>query len=87
MYGIKTPVICSDISHKRLLKISDTIIRLGHKNLLPLVMDVRFSSLKHKFDCILVVVPWSHLGVIARRLESKMTFAEPAMTGSLSVNH
>ncbi len=65
------PVVCNDISFRRLRRIRDAIDRLGHGRLAPLVMDPARPALRAFFDCIVVDAPCSNLGVIRRRPEAR----------------
>jgi 16S rRNA (cytosine967-C5)-methyltransferase len=67
----KSPVVCNDISFRRLAKIGDAIDRLGHKGLLPVVMDPARPALRERFDVIVVDAPCSNLGVLRRRPEAR----------------
>jgi 16S rRNA (cytosine967-C5)-methyltransferase len=63
--------VCNDISFRRLEKIGDAIGRLGHTNLLPVVMDPARPALRARFDLIVVDAPCSNLGVLRRRPEAR----------------
>ena len=65
------PLICNDISFRRLRRIRDAIDRLGHTSLAPVVMDPAKPALRGRFDCIIVDAPCSNLGVIRRRPEAR----------------
>jgi 16S rRNA (cytosine967-C5)-methyltransferase len=67
------PVICNDLSHRRLLLIKDAVDRLGHRKLLPVVMDAGSPALRKYFDVIIVDAPCSNLGVLRRRPEARWT--------------
>ena len=66
-------LICNDISFRRLSLMNDVRERLGHRNLLPLVMDGAYSALRKTFDVVLVDAPCSNLGVLRRRPEARWT--------------
>lgn len=65
------PIVCNDISPRRLARIRDAIERLGHKRLAPVVMDPAFPALRGRFDVVVVDAPCSNLGVIRRRPEAR----------------
>jgi 16S rRNA (cytosine967-C5)-methyltransferase len=67
------PMVCSDISFRRLTLIKDAVDRLGHGNLLPMVMDSAHPALRATFDVIVVDAPCSNLGVLRRRPEARWT--------------
>ena len=67
----KGPVVCNDLSFRRLRRIRDAIDRLGHTRLAPIVMDPSASALRARFDVIVVDAPCSNLGVIRRRPEAR----------------
>ncbi len=66
-------VVCGDISMRRLLLIRDAIDRLGHRKLLPVVMDSAQPALRKTFDVVVVDAPCSNLGVLRRRPEARWT--------------
>jgi 16S rRNA (cytosine967-C5)-methyltransferase len=67
----RVPIVCNDLSFRRLRRIRDARERLGHGRLDPLVMDPAQGALKARFDCIVVDAPCSNLGVIRRRPEAR----------------
>jgi 16S rRNA (cytosine967-C5)-methyltransferase len=69
--GDPAPIVCNDISFRRLRLIRDARERLGHTRLSPLVMDPTRSALRRKFDLIVVDAPCSNLGVLRRRPEAR----------------
>jgi 16S rRNA (cytosine967-C5)-methyltransferase len=61
-------VIATDIDAERLKKVEENITRLGIKN----IEVVPYQQLQNsKFDCILLDVPCSNTGVLARRVEAR----------------
>ncbi len=64
-------MICNDISFRRLQLIRDSKERLGHKNLLPLIMDPAQNALRTVFDVVVIDAPCSNLGVLRRRPEAR----------------
>jgi len=66
-----SPIVCNDLSFRRLRRIRDARERLGHQRLLPMVMDPAREALRGRFDCIVVDAPCSNLGVIRRRPEAR----------------
>ncbi|MEO7425575.1 MAG: transcription antitermination factor NusB [Fibrobacteria bacterium] len=65
------PIVCGDISPRRLARIRDAIDRLGHKRLAPVAMDPAFPALRNRFDLVVVDAPCSNLGVLRRRPEAR----------------
>lgn len=82
-------LVSSDISLSRLLRSDDMQERLGVANVLRLVMDGRAPALEPIFDRVLLDVPCSNLGVVARRpevplrLSQEEFFALPRLQGEL----
>ena len=65
------PAVCNDVSFRRLRRIGDAIHRLGHGNLLPVVMDASRPALRAGFPLVVVDAPCSNLGVLRRRPEAR----------------
>ena len=66
-------ILASDVSESRVLKMRDVVDRLGLSNVHVECLDVLSSELRipnSEFDRILLDVPCSNMGVIARRPES-----------------
>ena len=66
-------ILASDSSSSRLEKMQDLMTRLGLKNIKTEILDLAAqdsAALSSKFDLILLDVPCSNMGVIARRPES-----------------
>lgn len=68
-------IVCNDLSFRRLGKIHDAIDRLGHRSLIPVVMDPARAALRPAaaFQTLIVDAPCSNLGVIRRRPEARWT--------------
>ena len=78
------PLVCNDISHRRLRRIRDARERLGHRSLWPVVMDPArpaFRSGRPRppggFDVLVVDAPCSNLGVVGRRPEARWAHSPP----------
>ncbi|MHC4534483.1 MAG: transcription antitermination factor NusB [Planctomycetota bacterium] len=66
--GDSATIIATDIDAERLKKVEENIARLGIKS----VELVPYQQLQNtKFDCILLDVPCSNTGVLARRVEAR----------------
>ncbi|MHC4310403.1 MAG: RsmB/NOP family class I SAM-dependent RNA methyltransferase [Planctomycetota bacterium] len=66
--GDKATIIATDIDVERLKKVEENIARLGIKS----VKVVPYNQLQNsKYDCILLDVPCSNTGVLARRVEAR----------------
>ena len=66
--GDTATIIATDIDAERLKKVEENIARLGIKS----VEVVPYNQLQNsKFDCILLDVPCSNTGVLARRVEAR----------------
>jgi 16S rRNA (cytosine967-C5)-methyltransferase len=88
--GDSAKIIATDIDSRRLEKVKENIARLDIKSVTTIVYDELFENsqfkiLNSKFDAILLDVPCSNTGVLARRVESRYrlrqkTIAELAKT-------
>ncbi len=78
-------IICADSSFNRLNKIKDTQQRLGHTQLLPVVMDGNRPAFKKTFDKIFIDAPCSNLGVIRRKPEIKWRQTEQSIQQLISL--
>jgi len=71
--GDSATIIATDIDAERLKKVKENTTRLGIKSveIVPYkeFLNSQFSILNSKFDCILLDVPCSNTGVLARRIE------------------
>ena len=66
--GDKATIIATDIDAERLKKVEENITRLGIKNVEVVPYKQHQNS---RFDCILLDVPCSNTGVLAKRVEAR----------------
>ena len=66
--GDSATIVATDIDAERLKKVEENITRLGIKSVEVVPYDQIQNS---KFDCILLDVPCSNTGVLARRVEAR----------------
>lgn len=83
--GDKAEIIATDIDADRLKMVTENISRLGIKNVTVvrysgLFKDSQFPVLDSKFDAILLDVPCSNTGVLARRIEARYRITPNAVT-------
>jgi 16S rRNA (cytosine967-C5)-methyltransferase len=74
--GDSAKIIATDIDAERLKLVGENISRLGIKNVTiveyaKLFENSQFSILNSKFDAVLLDVPCSNTGVLARRIEAR----------------
>jgi 16S rRNA (cytosine967-C5)-methyltransferase len=71
--GDSAKIIATDINNERLEKVKENIARLGVNsvNIVPYkeLLNSKFEILNSKFDCVLLDVPCSNTGVLAKRIE------------------
>lgn len=70
-------IIACDVSESRLSRIAETIERLDLKSIEPTLIDRDGSNIPEgPYDAVLVDVPCSNTGVLARRPEARWRFKE-----------
>ena len=73
--GDSANIIATDIDAERLKKVRENSIRLGINSvdIVPYeeLFNSKFQILNSKFDCVLLDVPCSNTGVLARRVEAR----------------
>ncbi|OHB79929.1 MAG: hypothetical protein A2Z25_07800 [Planctomycetes bacterium RBG_16_55_9] len=73
--GDLATIVATDINPRRLERVKENIARLGIKsvNVVPYeeLSHSQFSILNSKFDCVVLDVPCSNTGVLARRIEAR----------------
>jgi len=73
--GDSAKIIATDINSERLKKVKENTARLGitSVNTVPYeeLLNSEFEILNSKFDCILLDVPCSNTGVLAKRVEAR----------------
>ncbi len=81
--GDSAMIIATDIDAERLRKVEENITRLGIKSVevVPYeqLQTSQFSILNSKFDCVLLDVPCSNTGVLARRIEVRYRITPDAI--------
>jgi 16S rRNA (cytosine967-C5)-methyltransferase len=82
--GDSAKIIATDIDSRRLEKVKENIARLDIKSVTTIVYDELFENsqfkiLNSKFDAILLDVPCSNTGVLARRVESRYRLRQNAI--------
>jgi 16S rRNA (cytosine967-C5)-methyltransferase len=66
--GDSAKIIATDIDAERLKKVQENVTRLGIKS----IEIVSYNTIQNsKFDCILLDVPCSNTGVLAKRIEAR----------------
>jgi len=73
--GDLAKIIATDIDAERLKLVKENIARLGinNVNIVPYkeILNSKFEILNSKFDCVLLDVPCSNTGVLAKRIEKR----------------
>jgi len=73
--GDSATIIATDIDSERLKKVRENTTRLGIKSIdiVPYeeILNSKFKIQNSKFDCVLLDVPCSNTGVLARRIEAR----------------
>jgi len=69
LIGDKAKIIATDINTERLKKVRENITRLGLKNITVIEYEKLLGNAK--FDAVLLDVPCSNTGVLARRVETR----------------
>jgi len=81
--GDTVKIIATDIDSKRLEMVKENIARLGIKSVdvVPYeeLLNSKFSIHNSKFDCVLLDVPCSNTGVLARRVEARYRISPEAI--------
>jgi 16S rRNA (cytosine967-C5)-methyltransferase len=76
-------IIATDIDNRRLEMVKENIARLGMKSVdvVPYeeLLNSKFSIQNSKFDCVLLDVPCSNTGVLARRVEARYRISPEAI--------
>lgn len=74
--GDSATIVATDINRRRLEKVKENIARLGVKS----VDIVRYEELGDStFDCVLLDVPCSNTGVLARRIEARYRVSQESI--------
>lgn len=68
--GDSAKIIATDINNRRLEMVKENIVRLGINNITILPYDDVLNG-PSRFDCVLLDVPCSNTGVLARRIETR----------------
>lgn len=76
--GDSATIIATDINRRRLEKVKENITRLGVRS----VDIVSYEELPDStFDCVLLDVPCSNTGVLAKRVEARYRISPPGVRG------
>jgi 16S rRNA (cytosine967-C5)-methyltransferase len=81
--GDSAKIMATDIDSRRLEKVRENTTRLGMEsiNIAPYkeLLNSQFSIQNSKFDCVLLDVPCSNTGVLARRVEARYRIGPEAV--------
>ncbi|MHC4464792.1 MAG: RsmB/NOP family class I SAM-dependent RNA methyltransferase, partial [Planctomycetota bacterium] len=81
--GDSATIIATDIDSRRLEMVKENVTRLGMKSVdvVPYeeLLNSQFSIRDSKFDCILLDVPCSNTGVLAKRVEARYRISPEAI--------
>jgi len=82
--GDKAQIIATDIDSQRLEKLNENIARLGLRSITIVAYEKLFKNSKFdiqnsKFDAVLLDVPCSNTGVLARRIEVRYRIKQKAI--------
>ncbi|MFW6132542.1 MAG: transcription antitermination factor NusB [Planctomycetota bacterium] len=72
-------LVAVDVSGEKLERIEDNCRRMGHTNVTTMLAEQVGSLEADSFDVVLVDVPCTNTGVLARRPEARWRFAVPAL--------
>lgn len=79
--GDRAEILATDFDSQRLEKVKENITRLGIKNITAIsyqqIIDSKFAP--DRFDCVLLDVPCSNTGVLARRIEVRYRIKQNAI--------
>jgi 16S rRNA (cytosine967-C5)-methyltransferase len=85
--GDSAKIIATDIDNRRLEIVKENTARLGINSvdivLYEELLNSQFGILNSKFDCVLLDVPCSNTGVLAKRIEVRYRI-DPEMIGNLA---
>ena len=74
-------VLATDIDHKRLERVQENIVRLVLESVAIVPYDELAQDRGRRFDAILLDVPCSNSGVLARRIEARFRITSKAVAG------
>jgi 16S rRNA (cytosine967-C5)-methyltransferase len=76
--GDSAKIITTDIDNRRLEMVKENIVRLGINSADVVPYEVLLNS-QSRFDCVLLDVPCSNTGVLARRIEARYRISPEAV--------